>query len=202
MNTQQKPAGQPGTGHSCEDSEMNVGVVVPLIAGIGGVLLGGLVTFSNDRLKWRRERAARWDERRLSAFVDYATAVKREVHVCNRMAKAMKLGTMDEDEAALDSVEGVRQLNAAEERRADAFEGLLLLADSKTIDAARVWHQSVWRLRKAVTGKLVDQDTFMTLFNATGVARDDFHLTARRSLSVNSEFARALAFDPRVVDST
>ena len=163
------------------------------------MLLGGLVTFSNDRLKWRRERAARWDERRLSAFVDYATAVKREVHVCNRMAKAMKLGTMDE--AALDSAEGVRQLNAAEERRADAFEGLLLLADSKTILAARVWHESVWKLRRAVTGEPIDQDTFMTLFNATGVARDDFHLTARKSLSVNSEFARSLAFDTPVVES-
>lgn len=180
---------------------MTSGVVLPLITGIAGVLLGGLVTFSNDRAKWQRERAARWDERRLAAFVDYAAAVKREVHLCIRMAASMNLGTMDE--APLDKVEGVPLLNATEERRADAFEGLLLLADKETILAARAWHESVWRLRDTVNGtRTVDQETFMSLFRATGVARDGFHLAARESLSVTSEFARSLAFKTPVVESS
>ncbi|WP_153275402.1 hypothetical protein [Rhodococcus sp. P1Y] len=127
--------------------------------------------------------------------------MKREVHLCIRMAAAMHLGTMDE--APLENVEGVRLLNATEERRADAFEGLLLLADKQTIDAARAWHESVWRLRDTVNGtRTVDQDTFMSLFRATGVARDDFHQAARQSLSVTTEFARSLAFHRTVADST
>lgn len=178
---------------------MNSVVVVPLIAGIAGVLLGGLVTYSNDRTKWRRERTARWDERRLTAFVEYAAAVKRVVHLCNRMAAAMKLGPMDGPE--LDTVEGQRLVNAAEERRADAFEGLLLLADKKTIDAARTWQQAAWKLRDTVNGnRTLNHDTYMSLFNATGAARNDFHEAARESLSVTSEFARSLAFETPVVE--
>jgi hypothetical protein len=180
------------------DSE-NLAATAAAVGAVLGAVLGAalawLGAYTNDRAKWRRERAARWDERRLTAFVEYAAAVKREVHLCNRIAKALQVGTMDV--AALDIVEGEALLNAAEERRADAFEGLLLLADKKTIDAARAWHGSVWKLsERTVQGfETLDQDKFKKLFQATGVARDDFHQAARESLNVTGEFAGSLALE-------
>jgi hypothetical protein len=180
---------------------MSSAVVVPLVSGFGGVFLGWLATFSNERIKWQRERVARWDERRLAQFVAYASALKREVHLCLRLAAAVNLGTMDE--GGLDMAEGVPLLNEAEERRADAFEGLLLLADRRTIIAARDWHKAVWKLRETVTGKrTVDQVTFMSLFRLAGKARDEFYLAARTSLSVNSEFARSEKFEASLVEPT
>ncbi|MEV6596595.1 hypothetical protein AB0M36_06950 [Actinoplanes sp. NPDC051346] len=47
-----------------------------------GVLLGTsgtiLATGIADRSRWQRQQAARWDERRLQAYVEFANAVTRD----------------------------------------------------------------------------------------------------------------------------
>jgi hypothetical protein len=164
--------------------------VVPVLSAVAGASLAWAANSINERTKWRRDQLARWDERRLSALVDYASAVKREVYLCLRLAASYGLGTMDV--ASLDKESGLAQLEAAEERRSDLFEAVLLLADARTTEAARHWQAAVWDLHETVNGKrTVDQPTFMSLFRAAGVARDEFHLAARASLSVYTDFARS-----------
>lgn len=99
------------------------------------------------------------------------------------------------DVGALARADGLAMLDTAEERRSDLFEALLLLADAPTIEAGRRWQSSVWELHSTVNGtKSVDQLTFMALFRTAGLARDEFHLAARASLSVNTSFANSVEF--------
>ena len=168
--------------------------VVPVVSAVVGAGLAWAAAFMNERAKWRRGHLARWDERRLAAYVGYAGAVKREVYICLRLAATDGLGTMDV--GSLDQVTGLAMLDDAEERRSDLFEALLLLADAPTIEAARRWQRAVWELHETVNGmRSVDQPTFMSLFRRAGLTRDAFHLAARASLSVNGEFAPSVEYE-------
>ncbi|WP_124712895.1 hypothetical protein [Mycolicibacterium nivoides] len=155
--------------------------------------MGWLASFSNERVKWRRERAARWDESRLTAAVRYSGAVKRQVQLCLRIGAGEGLGTMDV--VRLDRTAGLDLLNAAEEQRSEAFEELLLLFEDRTIEAARRWQEAVWELVAAVDGRrTVEQAEFMELFRAAGMVRDQFYVTVRSSLAITSRFLQSEAF--------
>lgn len=74
-----------------------------------------------------------------------------------------------------------------------------LLADRRTIVAARDWQDAVLELRKVVSGmETTDPATYESLFKKAGRARDEFHLAARDSLSVGGEFVRSVQFERRV----
>lgn len=64
-----------------------------------GVLLGILVTHMmttfQERSRWRRQQAVRWDERRIAAYTDYAHAVKRVISIAVRLAA--KRGVYEDD---------------------------------------------------------------------------------------------------------
>jgi hypothetical protein len=50
-------------------------------------------------------------------------------------------------------------------------------------------------MHDTVNGRWKGQEEFMSLFGAAGEARDEFHLAARSSLSVRSEFLRSVKFE-------
>jgi len=86
-------------------------------------------------------------------------------------------------------------LHEAEQRRAELYEALFLLADAGSTETARRWQEAVWRLHEAVNGKrTVDQATFMVLFDAARVARNDFYVSARASLGITTQFAPSQEF--------
>ncbi len=55
-----------------------------------GVVIGALGSYwasaRGDRARFRREQAARWDERRLTAYSEYARALKKSVTLAYRIA--------------------------------------------------------------------------------------------------------------------
>jgi hypothetical protein len=55
-----------------------------------GVLLGSTATFGvtvlYERRKWRREHSVRWFERRATAYMEYAHAIKKVVWVAAQLA--------------------------------------------------------------------------------------------------------------------
>jgi hypothetical protein len=109
-----------------------------------GVMLGALMSYGasalTERSTWRRAQAARWDERRLQAYADYAAALKTEIRLCLRMATSLNLATSTHP---LAPEAGVELLEEAEDRRSQLFENLLLLAQPSTIEAARKWQRAV-----------------------------------------------------------
>lgn len=55
-----------------------------------GVLLGALATYAatsaTERARWRRTQSIRWDDKRLAAYADYASAVKKLSSLSVRLA--------------------------------------------------------------------------------------------------------------------
>jgi hypothetical protein len=164
--------------------------VLDQVLPIAGVIIGAAMTWAagtfTDRSQWRRSQSIRWDERRLQAYTDYATAVKQDVRLCLRIASFRGLGTLTHP---LDPATGVPILAEIEDRRSALFEAVVLLGNPATVAAARGWQQSVWDLHSMVDGtETVTQDVFLGAFRAAGIARDEFHRTARLDLEVTSGF--------------
>ena len=164
-----------------------VNPIVTQVLTIAGVLLGSTATFiatsATERTRWRRAHSARWDDKRLLAYAEYANAVKRAVRLCRRIAETKNLlstGRPIEDiEAAL------TELADAETERAVKWETVLLLGEPETISAARAWHEKVWQL-EAILRKEDQGDTFVDTYKEAMLLRNAFYVRARADLNVTS----------------
>jgi hypothetical protein len=157
-----------------------------------GVLIGALVTFVGstwaERLKWRRAIETRWDEKRFTAYADYAVSVKRYVTALRRVGAGMKF-----DSAAhpLDRASGLPEIDNAEVERAAAFEQVLLLGDQAAVDAARAWHRAAWELAYLIQGISAGGKTeWQAAMKQVWLARAKFYECARLSLGVNTVAVR------------
>jgi hypothetical protein len=164
-----------------------VNPVVTQILTIAGVLLGAAATFvvttTAERLRWQRTQSARWDDKRLGAYTEYANAVKRMVRLCRRIAETRNLlatgRPVDLDEAFAEVAE-------AETERALTWETVLLLGDPATISAARAWHEQVWRLERLLRADRPDEAAFVEAYKTTMRLRNEFYACARADLGVTS----------------
>lgn len=84
--------------------------VLPLVGVVVGAFMSFSATYFMERTRWRRERAVRWDERRLSAYTDYSYAVKEVVALASRIAAGRGLES------------GLRPLASSEENLAKLAE--------------------------------------------------------------------------------
>lgn len=161
--------------------------IVAQVLTIAGVLLGSAATFivttTTERIRWRRTQFARWDDKRLMAYTEYANAVKRSVRLCRRIAETRNLLTtgqpIDLDAAFAEAAE-------AETERALKWETVLLLGDPATISAARAWHEQVWRLERILHEDSPDETSFIDAYKNTMRLRNDFYARARADLDVTS----------------
>ena len=161
--------------------------VVTQILTIAGVLLGSAATFvvttTTERLRWRRTQSARWDDKRLAAYTEYANAVKRMVRLCRRVAETRNLlgtGRPTDLDAAF------AELAEAETARALNWETVLLLGDPATIAAARAWHEQVWQLERLLREDDPREATFVEAYKNTMRLRNDFYTCARADLGIAS----------------
>jgi hypothetical protein len=142
-----------------------------VVLGAAGVIASSSVT---DRLRWRREQAVRWDQRRLDAYVAFAATLK-EIHaVASRLAGAAPDGR-DAD---------LERLTAANVRRTQDWESLLLLGDEATVEAGRRWRDAVARSERIARAGAGDASAWSAAVDESDRARDAFHLAARRGLGV------------------
>lgn len=101
-----------------------------LIGVIVGAVASYVVTALAERTRWKRQTAARWDERRLVAYADYSQAVKTIVTLAHRLAAFRGLSP---DAKPLSHTEdNLALLQQAEEQRSSCLEGVRLLTDSDT----------------------------------------------------------------------
>jgi hypothetical protein len=164
-----------------------VNSIVTQVLTILGVLLGAAATFvattATERIRWRRAQSARWDDKRLLAYTEYANAVKRSVRLCRRIAETRHLlptgQPVDVDAAFIEIAD-------AETERAMKWETVLLLGDPATIVAARAWHEQVWRLERVLRDDNPDEPTFVDAYKDTMRLRNDFYARARADLTVAS----------------
>ena len=138
-----------------------------------------------ERNRWRRERDARWDNARMSAYAEYGDAVKKVNHLASRIAAGRGLPHSVEprtpDAAAMEALEEAGGV------RARAWERVLLLGDPQTVAAARAWHEATWVLVYYAQGRVPSPDQWEPAMRETEVTRDRFYACARKDLGVKGE---------------
>ena len=154
---------------------------------IAGVLLGSAATFiatsTTERARWRRAQSARWDDKRLTAYSEYANAVKHMVRLCRRIAETKGLLSTGQP---VDLDAAFAALAEAETQRAAQWETVLLLGEPTTISAARAWSEQAWRLEHILRADRPDPETFLNAYRDSMRLRNDFYAHARTDLDITS----------------
>ncbi len=152
-----------------------------------GVVIGALASFlagaAAERTQWRRERSARWDERRAQAYADYGHAVKNVYIQCMR-ADRLRRQAAGIDPAAYE--ESLAELERLTDDRTAKWEAVLLLGHPETVDAARTWHRRVWQVELFARGRRTDVEHLDSLLEQVIADRARFYAAARRDLGITS----------------
>ena len=161
--------------------------IVAQVLTIAGVLLGSAATFvvtsTTERTRWRRAQSARWDDKRLLAYSEYANAVKHMVRLCRRIAETRGLLSTGQP---IDLDSAFAALADAETRRAAQWETVLLLGEPTTISAARAWSEQVWRLEHILREEHPDTSSFIDAYRDAMRLRNEFYDHARADLGITS----------------
>jgi hypothetical protein len=150
-----------------------------------GVVLGAVgavaATSLSDRLRWQREQAVRWYQRRLEAFMAFAATLKTIHTVSFRLVAMHRPGS---SAPPIDRPAGLEQLAHANLRRSADWEALLLLGDEATVAAARRWRDAVSAVELLARGAEWDGAAWETAVDEADRARDQFYVFARQALGV------------------
>ena len=162
-------------------------IVLSQLLVLAGVIVGALASYlataATERMRWKRALDSRWDDRRVEAYAAYAQAVKDIITISSRIYAGRN--TTSGSWALPPSQETLELLESVGRKRAAAWEAVLLLGHPETVEAARNWHESVWRLerwaRGDATGKHEDWEKARSEVNRT---RSLFYESARKDLQV------------------
>ncbi|MEU2154879.1 hypothetical protein ABZ532_07625 [Streptomyces sp. NPDC019396] len=160
------------------------GQILPLAGVVIGAVLSFLVTGLNERTRWRRQQAVRWDEARLAAYVEYAHAVKELAARYQRIAvgRGLTAGSLPL-ELTGEVLDGIR---AADSHRSALSDKLELLGDTAANTAAKRLNHCLWHLEYLAQGLPTaggqDWDQAYAEFRA---ARRQYLDHARASLGVD-----------------
>jgi len=151
-----------------------IGVVVGALGSYLAVTLG-------DRARFRREQAARQEDRRLTAYADYARSLKAMISVLFRVSA--HFGN-DPHPQPLAPAEANPRLANASEARDQAWEAVLLLAAPEVVDVAHAWARTVAEMERFARAEIHDPDAWSTLLRNQRVAREKFYIAARLDVSL------------------
>lgn len=151
-----------------------------------GVVLGAVGAMASasltDRLRWRREQEVRWDQRRLEAYLVFASTLKEIHDLAFRLSAANRPGSHRSPSDREATLPLIAQANT---RKTKDWESLLLLADEQTVAAGRGWRDAVMRVERVARAEPWDQSSWDLAVEEANVARDRFHAAARRGLGVS-----------------
>lgn len=133
-----------------------------------------------ERSRWRRLQAVRWDERRIAAYTEYAHAIKKTISIAVRLAATRGV---HRDDSWFRAGGTEAELIEAEEERTTKWEAVLMLGDESVVAAAREWHQATFRLMRLAAGQSADM-TWNEAIAAVSQVRGRFYAAARADLGV------------------
>lgn len=150
-----------------------------------GVVIGALGSYlavvRSDRARFSRETAARWEERRLAVYGDYARALKTSVTLTYRIAA--HLGNdphphpLTPEEAAPAQAEAVLA-------RDPAGEALLMLGSPQVVEKARVWVVTVMEMERFLRDDTRDPVAWQALLERQRAAREGYYTAVREDLAL------------------
>ncbi|MFI1396063.1 hypothetical protein [Streptomyces sp. NPDC020681] len=150
-----------------------------------GVLVGALGSYlaitRGDRARFQREQAARWEERRLATYAEYARVLKKSVTLTFRTAA--HLGN-DPHPHPLSPEEAAAHVAKANEARDPAGEALLMLGTPDVVEKARAWVVIVLEMEQFVRGQTHDPEAWSALLKKQRAAREGYYAAVRRDLAL------------------
>jgi hypothetical protein len=158
--------------------------ILTLVAVVLGGSISFIATYLVQRASWLREQKVRWDERRLSVYIDYLNAVKELVFMASRLASEHPLesGIYPLERTA----ENFSKLAEAEMRRTTASDALRMFGGAGISTAARAMTRCAWKLSRIASGETVgDLADWRAAYAEYEDARDEYVICARRILNVS-----------------
>ncbi|WDN57524.1 hypothetical protein [Streptomyces clavuligerus] len=145
--------------------------IVTLVGVVVGALTSFLAATMAERTRHRQTMATRWDERKLSTYIEYASCVKE----ISSTAKRARLAAEGSDERR----EYLAAMESAELRRSVLFETLVLLASPAATEAAHQVNLALWRAVEATRAQdaVPEEEELISLMNT-------YHEQARADLGV------------------
>ncbi|MFE0187759.1 hypothetical protein [Streptomyces sp. NPDC058989] len=155
--------------------------MISQIVTLVGVLIGALTSYLSttvaERARHRRLLDTRWDERKLSIYVEYAAVVKEAGRAAGR-------ARTEQDQELRQ--QALSEMDDAEQRRSLAFESMALLAAPSAIEAAHEVNRLLWEILIAAR----DPDSAPALGSDLVKALNVLHERARQDLGISAEHPR------------
>ncbi|MFD5627684.1 MULTISPECIES: hypothetical protein [unclassified Streptomyces] len=152
-----------------------------LIGVVVGALGSYLAIVRGDRARFGREREARWEERRLTVYTDYARCLKRTVTLTYRIAS--HLGA-DPHPHPLTPEEAAPQMAEALDARDPAWEALLLLGAPDVVEAARAWVVVAMEMEHFPQERTHSTPVWQALLERQRACREAYYAAVRSDLAL------------------
>lgn len=150
-----------------------------------GVVIGAigsyLVVVRGDQVRFRRERAARWEERRLAVYADYARSVKKTVTVAYRLAAHLGHGSHPDP---LTREEATPLPAEAGDERDPSGEALIMLGSVEVVERGRAWVMTVMEMERFVREGSRDGEAWQALLERRRAGREAYYAAVREDLGL------------------
>ncbi|MFJ7073855.1 hypothetical protein [Streptomyces sp. NPDC098781] len=160
-------------------------VFIQQLPALLGVVIGALgshvVVVRGDRVRFRRERAARWEERRLAAYIDYARALKKSITLTYQVSAHLD---NDPHPHPLSLQEAEPLFAEAMVARDPAWEALLLLGSPQVVEQARSWVLTLIEMEQFVRQDARDPAAWRALLERQRASRDGYYTAVRDDLAL------------------
>jgi hypothetical protein len=152
-----------------------------------GVVIGALGSYlaivRGEQVRFRRERTARWEERRLTVYTDYARCLKRTITLTYRIAA--HLGN-DPHPYPLSPEEAAPLLAEAADAGDPAGEALLLLGTPDVVEKARTWVVVAMEMERFLRGRTHDPEAWQALLARQRAGREAYYAAVREDLALTA----------------
>ncbi|GAA3833633.1 hypothetical protein GCM10022403_078240 [Streptomyces coacervatus] len=150
-----------------------------------GVVIGALGSYlavvRGDQARFRREQAARWEERRLAVYADYAQSLKRSVTLTYRVAA--HFGN-DPNPHPLSPQEAEPLLTEAQLARDPVGEALILLGSTEVVQKAQEWVLTVVEMERFLRDGTHDPAAWRALVERQLAGRRGYYAAVREDLAL------------------
>lgn len=150
-----------------------------------GVVIGALGSYlaivRGDRARFQRERDARWEERLLTVYAEYARTLKKSVTLTYRVAS--HFGN-DPHPYPLSPAEAAPLMAEATAEGDPTGEALLLLGSAHVVDKARVWVNALMEMQRFLREETRDPEAWHALMERQREARAGYYSAVRDDLAL------------------
>ncbi|MEU6067054.1 MULTISPECIES: hypothetical protein [Streptomyces] len=150
-----------------------------------GVVIGALGSYlavvRGDQARFRREQAARWEERRFAVYADYARTLKKSVTLTYRLAAHFQI---DPHPHPLTPDEANPLLAEAAIARDPSGEALILLGSPAVVEKARTWVVTLMEMERFLREGRRDPEEWQALLERQRAGREGYYAAVREDLAL------------------